>query len=367
MFAAGAALALLDAALRADPPAAGALRARLALQSAAASAKMLRLNTDAAALRDLRFAVGDSLGPAANLVSLWRDCAGRPPSLDADRLAAAAGRLDLALPDPNGLASNLKACAGEGDPVSAAASAFSVFPDAPAADAEILALSLFDLAIAIRLRWPRPVPLIAVKILDPTLRSPSAGRRPRPGTQPGRTPPQARSRWPPPRLADHVVRWHDAGNSEMAQVDAEVRSLKWKLRQGQTDWALDQLETMTSEFVKLRERGNLSATRLLHLAHPLLTCVRSNKSAIINYGARYRSGRRIATALADSAVNSLVARRMVKKQQMQWSKRARLFCFRFGPPFSTAIFRSASRTSRRTHRSRIAWMFEPTPPLLKTA
>lgn len=49
--------------------------------------------------------------------------------------------------------------------------------------------------------------------------------------------------------------------------------------------------------------------------------VRSNKSAIINYGARYRSGRRIATALAESAVNSLVARRMVEKQQMQWSKR----------------------------------------------
>ena len=80
--------------------------------------------------------------------------------------------------------------------------------------------------------------------------------------------------------------------SEMAQVDANVRSLKWKLWHGQTDRALDQLETMTSEFAKLRERGNLSATRLLHLAHPLLTYVRSNKSAIINYGARYRSGRR---------------------------------------------------------------------------
>ena len=59
--------------LRRDPPAAGALRSRLALQSAAASAKILRLNADEAALRDLRFAVGDALGPAANLLSLWRD------------------------------------------------------------------------------------------------------------------------------------------------------------------------------------------------------------------------------------------------------------------------------------------------------
>jgi hypothetical protein len=57
----------------------------------------------------------------------------------------------------------------------------------------------------------------------------------------------------------------------MAQVDANVRSLKWKLWHGQTDRALDQLEKITSEFAKLRERGNLSATRLLHLAHPLLT------------------------------------------------------------------------------------------------
>jgi hypothetical protein len=119
------------------------------------------------------------------------------------------------------------------------------------------------------------------------------------------------------QIADHVVGWDDTANSEMANVDADVRSLKWKLWHGQTNRALDQLETMTSDFAKLRERGNLSATRLLHLADPLLTYVRSNKSAIVNYGARFRSGRRIATALAESGVNSLVARRMVKKQQMQ--------------------------------------------------
>jgi hypothetical protein len=71
------------------------------------------------------------------------------------------------------------------------------------------------------------------------------------------------------QIADHILRWRDAGNSEMAHGDANVRSLKWKLWHGQTDRALDQLETMTSGFAKLRERGNLSATRLLHLAAPL--------------------------------------------------------------------------------------------------
>jgi Protein of unknown function (DUF1403) len=178
LFAAGAGLALLDAVLRRNPPATGALRQRLALISAAASAKILRVSADEGALRDLRFAIGDA-GTAARLLQLWRDLAARPPSLDPSRLAAAAARLDLAV-DPNGLASSLKACAGEGDPASAAAKAaalsFSAFPDAPAAEAEILALWVFDLVLAVRVRWARPLPLIAGKLLDPGLRSGGGGR-----------------------------------------------------------------------------------------------------------------------------------------------------------------------------------------------
>jgi hypothetical protein len=56
------------------------------------------------------------------------------------------------------------------------------------------------------------------------------------------------------QVADHFVRLRDAGSSEMAHVDANVRSLKWKLWHGQTDRALDQLETMRSDLAKLRER-----------------------------------------------------------------------------------------------------------------
>ena len=159
------------------------LRSRLALTSTAASAKILRVNADEAALRDLSFAVGDALGPVAKLLRLWRDLAARPPGLDPRRLLETAARLDLTV-DPNGLAAGLKACAGEGDPVSAAAKAaeiaFSAFADAPAAEPEILALWVFDMVIAIRLRWARPLPLIATNILDPGLRSDGGGRRARP-------------------------------------------------------------------------------------------------------------------------------------------------------------------------------------------
>ena len=183
LFFAGAGLALLDACLRHDPPAAGALRARLALQSAAASAKILRLNADAGALRDLRFAIGDA-GPPARLLALWQDLAARPPSLDPRRLAVAAAALDCPLADASLLAETLREQSLAGDPVSAAAKAaaviFAAFPDAPAAEAEILALWAFDSVLALRLRWPRPLPLIATRILDPSLRS-RPGERARPG------------------------------------------------------------------------------------------------------------------------------------------------------------------------------------------
>jgi hypothetical protein len=180
LFFAGAGLALLDAHLRRDPPAAGTLRSRLALQSAAACAKLLRLNTHEGALRDLRFAVTAEPLPAAKLLQLWRDLASRPPSLDARRFAVAAGLLDLPVAAADALAESLSEQSRAGDPVSAAAKAAAMisaaFPDAPTSDAEILALWAFDLVLAVRLRWARPLPLIAGKILDLGLRSGGGGR-----------------------------------------------------------------------------------------------------------------------------------------------------------------------------------------------
>jgi Protein of unknown function (DUF1403) len=122
LFFAGASLALLDGHLRSDPPWAGTLRSRLALHSAGSCAKLLRLNTQEGALRDLRFAIGDA-GPAAKLLQLWRDLAVRPPSLDPGRLAAAAAALDCPAPNADALAETLREQSRAGDPVSAATKA----------------------------------------------------------------------------------------------------------------------------------------------------------------------------------------------------------------------------------------------------
>jgi hypothetical protein len=101
----------------------------------------------------------------------------------------------------------------------------------------------------------------------------------------------------------------------------------------------------------------------------LLTYIRSNRDAIVNYGARYQSGRRIASSLAESAVDSLVARRMVKKQQMQWSLKGahRMLQVRAAVLNSDLRERLAWQPPKPTQRHPLTWMFEPTPPLLKAA
>ena len=47
--------------------------------------------------------------------------------------------------------------------------------------------------------------------------------------------------------------------------------------------------------------------------------IRANRASIPNYGERYRKGQIISTAFVESAVNQVVSKRCVKKQQMQWT------------------------------------------------
>lgn len=49
------------------------------------------------------------------------------------------------------------------------------------------------------------------------------------------------------------------------------------------------------------------------------TYIENNQHLIPNYGEKYRFGETITTSFVESAVNQVIAKRMVKKQQMQWS------------------------------------------------
>src|SRR6266581_630278 len=49
--------------------------------------------------------------------------------------------------------------------------------------------------------------------------------------------------------------------------------------------------------------------------------LRANAAWIPNYGERYLAGEAICSAFVESAVNQVVSKRMVKKQQMRWTPR----------------------------------------------
>jgi hypothetical protein len=189
VFSAGASLAVFDAILQGDPRFAGALRQRLALRAGANCASMLRLREDEGALRDAEHLAPaqTQTSPAGRLHRLWRSFASRPARLNEERLRAAAELLNVEQAiDAETFVGSLEDLERENrNPLALAALAASftigALPDAPRADAEVLALWAADLVLARLLGWGRAVPLLATKILDPSLRVGPAGKRPRPG------------------------------------------------------------------------------------------------------------------------------------------------------------------------------------------
>jgi hypothetical protein len=186
-FSAGAGLALFDALLRGpdggEPVFAGCLRQRLALKSADSYATLARLREDVGALRDAEhLSSGGETSPAGRVHRLFRLYASLPARVDAAAPAAALLGLREAI-DAGALAA---AAAMAPDPLMAAArasaAAMKLCPHA--ADAELFAVVVADLALASRLSWARPIPLLAVTILHPSLRRGAGTRekasRPRP-------------------------------------------------------------------------------------------------------------------------------------------------------------------------------------------
>ncbi len=118
---------------------------------------------------------------------------------------------------------------------------------------------------------------------------------------------------PMQQIADFMVRSQAESVGALSTIDKDIKAVKWRLWHGCLDRAIRDLQGIVTQLLPLQAAGNLSVARLHMLASQLLTYVRSNRCAIVNYGKRYRAGLRVATTLAESAVNLLVAKRMVKK------------------------------------------------------
>jgi hypothetical protein len=104
-----------------------------------------------------------------------------------------------------------------------------------------------------------------------------------------------------------------------ANIARELQRLKWFLWHGNVFRALQTVDDLTTDLTDtdtVVESGKLAKA-----VREFGGYLAANAAAIPNYGERYRAGEIISTSFVESAVNQVISKRMVKKQQMRWSPR----------------------------------------------
>lgn len=185
-YLAGAALNSLDNLVHGTPLWGGVWRQRLALKSAAAATRLLGRTEEESALRDAQLfrAAGDDPGPGGKVLLVWRRLASRSTTLDEEAARSIAELLELkwdeSLAEVLANAQDL-AASSRPAPVVAADLAAELYRARP--DAELLAFWLADVALALKLRWPMPVPLLIGQVNAASFRAGEPRRRIRPGNE----------------------------------------------------------------------------------------------------------------------------------------------------------------------------------------
>jgi hypothetical protein len=100
----------------------------------------------------------------------------------------------------------------------------------------------------------------------------------------------------------------------------ELGSAKWKLWHGKKDSCLGRLGKLLHwlDYRHVRDTRGASAARR-HIGD-LIEYLHANRGALVNYGQRRHDGLAISTAFVESAVNEILSKRMIKKQQMRWNR-----------------------------------------------
>lgn len=121
---------------------------------------------------------------------------------------------------------------------------------------------------------------------------------------------------------------------DLAQVDAAsgkamqdgLTSIKWHLWHGNAARAVekiidldDTLATYQDDPLVAKKYGKLKP--MTKLIADFQTNAEQNSTSIVDYAERQRYGERVSTGFVESAVNQALAKRLVKRQQMQWTKK----------------------------------------------
>jgi hypothetical protein len=109
-------------------------------------------------------------------------------------------------------------------------------------------------------------------------------------------------------------------NTELKELIMPIiESAKWYLWHGNVVRALEKIEDgwcfLDTEIQTIKQLKLQKAVKEFQIY------IENNAAMITNYGERYRNGEAIATGFVESAVNQIIAKRLVKKQQMRWTKR----------------------------------------------
>src|SRR5258707_8062198 len=104
-----------------------------------------------------------------------------------------------------------------------------------------------------------------------------------------------------------------------AEVEKELERLKWNLWHGNVHKAQQIVDDL--EFALDIEDHGQEQRKLLKVVREFGTYISANRTFIPNYGDRYRHGETISTAFVESAINQVLSKRFVKKQQMRWTDR----------------------------------------------
>jgi hypothetical protein len=135
--------------------------------------------------------------------------------------------------------------------------------------------------------------------------------------------------------AEHILDWFHVtmkitamrqiakGIQDATLVEKMLTSLdqvKWRLWHGHVTNALRTLDWMSDECY-CEEKSDAKREQLFQALLEYHTYIGNNREFIPNYAERYRYDEIISTAFTESAINEVVSKRMVKKQQMRWTKR----------------------------------------------
>ena len=77
---------------------------------------------------------------------------------------------------------------------------------------------------------------------------------------------------------------------------------------------------LTRWFDAAHVRDVKGAAALQRHIKDLIEFLSANQPALVNYGRRDRDQQPISTAFVESAVNEILSKRMIKKQQMRWNR-----------------------------------------------